>query len=155
VVNVDSDDMDACRFADLAEHVHWTMFRIAAAIRRREYADASDDDLTLTQCSIIYVLRRDGATRLSDLAAHEGVRAPTMTIAISRLEKLGMVKRKRDPADKRVLWVEATTKGLVAQRNAVAQTVDGMRRTLSTAELRALQAAMEPLERLALAAERS
>jgi len=37
-----------------------------------------------------------GPIRMTDLAAHERVRTPTTTVAIRRLEKIGLVKRSRD-----------------------------------------------------------
>lgn len=150
----DGDGGDESMVAAWAEQVHWDMFRIASAVRRREYAQASEkSELTLTQCSILYALRA-GPIRLGDLATHEGVRAPTMTIAISRLEGLGMVTRRRDPGDKRLLWIEATPKGLHAQRMAVARTVDEILAVFSADELRLLHEALGPLERLAMVAER-
>ncbi|MCP9276905.1 MarR family winged helix-turn-helix transcriptional regulator [Mycolicibacterium arenosum] len=139
--------------AELAESLHWQMFRIASAIRRREYAGTSESDLSLTQCSILYALRTAGPIRLSDLAAHEGVRAPTMTLAVSRLEKRGMVRRRRDPVDKRGLWVEATSEGIDAQRAAVSHLIAAMQSTLTVDELEALQVAMTPLERFAVVVE--
>ena len=145
-MTVDPGDLSS---AELAEKLHWEMFRIASAIRRREYADSSDSELSLTQCSILYTLRQHGRQRLTDLAAHEGVRAPTMAKAIGRLELLGFVKRERDVADKRNHWVEATPLGKSAQREAVAQTVDGMQAMLSEDELQALRVAMKPLGLLA------
>jgi DNA-binding MarR family transcriptional regulator len=145
---MDVDGSADPELAELAESVHWSMFRIASAFRRREYARIPDD-LTMTQCSILYALREGGRTRLTDLAAKEGVRAPTMTMAITRLESLGLVRRQRDEADGRVLWIEATSQGVDAQRAAVAQTVDGILTMLNEAELQALRAALQPLKRLA------
>ena len=45
---------------------------------------------------------------MTELAAHERVRTPTTTVAIRRLEKLGLVKRSRDPSDLRAVLVEVT-----------------------------------------------
>ena len=55
---------------------------------------------------------------MTDLAAHERVRTPTTTVAIRRLEKLGLVKRSRDPSDLRAVLVEVTPRGLVQHREA-------------------------------------
>jgi DNA-binding MarR family transcriptional regulator len=53
------------------------------------------------------------------LAARERVRTPTTTVAIRRLEKLGLVKRSRDPSDMRAVLVEVTPEGLVQYREAL------------------------------------
>ena len=57
---------------------------------------------------------------MTELAAHERVRTPTTTVAIRRLEKLGLVKRSRDPSDLRAVLVDITPKGLVQHRESLA-----------------------------------
>ena len=57
---------------------------------------------------------------MTELAAHERVRTPTTTVAIRRLEKLGLVKRSRDPSDLRAVLVDVTPRGLVQHREALA-----------------------------------
>ncbi|MEH3156507.1 MAG: MarR family transcriptional regulator [Gordonia paraffinivorans] len=49
--------------------------------------------------------------RLSDLAAHEGVTAPTMSRIVSSLERDGMVRRTADPVDGRASLIEPTEDG--------------------------------------------
>jgi DNA-binding MarR family transcriptional regulator len=146
-MTVDSgDDLDV---AVLAEKLHWNLFRITSAMRRREYFPDDEQELTLTQYSVLYALREDGRCRITDLAAHEGVRAPTMTRTITRLESRGMVTRSRDFSDKRIIWIEATPRGLRALQTAIAETVGGIGAILSITDLQTLQAALPPLERIA------
>jgi DNA-binding MarR family transcriptional regulator len=149
-----SEPEDSVLAVEMAEQLHWQVFRIASAIRRREYAGVPEGELSMTQCSILYALGR-GPTRLGELASREGVSAPTMTTAISRLEKLGMVERRRDPLDKRGLWIEATSAGNAARRTAIEQTLSQIKESLSTEEVQSLVAALGPLERLAAAIEGS
>ena len=68
-------------------------------------AGAVAGDLTLAQLSILVTLLDKGPIRMTDLAAHERVRTPTTTVAIRRLEKVGLVKRSRDPSDLRAVLV--------------------------------------------------
>ena len=77
-------------------------------------------DLTLAQLSILLTLLDQGPIRMTELAAHERVRTPTTTVAIRRLEKLGLVKRSRDPSDLRAVLVDITPKGLAQHREALA-----------------------------------
>jgi DNA-binding MarR family transcriptional regulator len=48
---------------------------------------------------------------LGEMARMEQVTPPTMTRMVASLDGDGLVKRAPDPADKRVVWVEATAKG--------------------------------------------
>ncbi|CQD03083.1 transcriptional regulatory protein [Mycolicibacterium conceptionense] len=54
---------------------------------------------------------------MTELAARERVRTPTTTVAIRRLEKLGLVKRSRDPSDLRAVLVEVTPRGWSSTAN--------------------------------------
>jgi DNA-binding MarR family transcriptional regulator len=148
---VDETDADLAdpEFSALAEKLHWSMFRIAAAFRRQEYARVKGAELTLTQCSILYRLRDRGPLLVSELAAIENVTGATMTIAVSRLEQMGMVTRRRDSSDKRLIWIDLTPPGRAAPRAAVGHMVHAMRRELSAEDLTALLAAIGPLQRLA------
>jgi DNA-binding MarR family transcriptional regulator len=109
-------------------------------------------DLTLAQLSILLTLLDLGPIRMTELAAHERVRTPTTTVAIRRLEKLGLVKRSRDPSDLRAVLVDVTPRGLVQHREAVATRrawLAQMLSKLSTDERTALTNALAPLSRLA------
>lgn len=138
----------------LAEMLHWRLFRIAVAMRRQEYDQFATNELTLTQCSVLYVLQKYRRVRMSELAAHERVTLPTMTKAVRRLKELGMVRRQRDTSDHRNIWIEITAKGVQTQRAAVAELLDTIVTELSPSEIQALDAALEPLERLAADSDR-
>ena len=98
-------------------------------MRRGDANRGTAGDLTLAQLSILLTLLEQGPIRMTDLAAHERVRTPTTTVAIRRLEKLGLVKRSRDPSDLRAVLVDITPRGpgpapesLAARRAALAAT---------------------------------
>jgi DNA-binding MarR family transcriptional regulator len=89
---------------------------------------------------------------MTELAARERVRTPTTTVAIRRLEKLGLVKRSRDPSDLRAVLVDVTPRGLVQHRESLAaRRADLATRLakLSAEDLETLAKALVPLERLA------
>ena len=77
-------------------------------------------DLTLAQLSILVTLLDQGPIRMTDLAAHERVRTPTTTVAIRRLEKIGLVKRSRDPSDLRAVLVDITPRGRAVHGESLA-----------------------------------
>jgi DNA-binding MarR family transcriptional regulator len=90
--------------------------------------------------------------RMTELAAHERVRTPTTTVAIRRLEKLGLVKRSRDVSDLRAVLVEVTPEGLVQHREALATRraqLSILLAQLTEDDLDTLAKALAPLERLA------
>lgn len=137
---------------ELAEGLQRTLSKLFSVLRRGEVNRDTAGELTLAQLSILVTLLDQGPIRMTELAAHERVRTPTTTVAIRRLEKLGLVKRSRDPSDLRAVLVEITPQGhaqhaesLAARRASLAN----MLRRLSTEELQVLEAALGPLNRLA------
>ncbi|KMO70498.1 MarR family transcriptional regulator [Mycobacterium sp. BK558] len=122
------------------------------SVLRHTGKTATAGDLTLAQLSILLTLLDQGPMRMTELAAHERVRTPTTTVAIRRLEKLGLVKRSRDPSDLRAVLVEITPEGLSQHRDALASRqahLAELLAKLSEDELAALTKALAPLERIA------
>ncbi|KRE27238.1 MarR family transcriptional regulator [Mycobacterium sp. Soil538] len=122
------------------------------SVLRHTGKTATAGDLTLAQLSILLTLLDQGPMRMTELAAHERVRTPTTTVAIRRLEKLGLVKRSRDPSDLRAVLVEITPQGLSQHRDALASRQAHLAQLLSKLneeELDALTKALAPLERIA------
>jgi DNA-binding MarR family transcriptional regulator len=122
------------------------------AVLRHTGKTATAGDLTLAQLSILLTLLDQGPMRMTELAAHERVRTPTTTVAIRRLEKLGLVKRSRDASDLRAVLVEITPEGLAQHRESLASRQAHLAQLLSKLdenELAALTKALAPLERIA------
>ncbi len=69
------------------------------------------EGMTLTQASALSTLRDEGAQRVTDLAAREGVRQPTCTGLVNSLEEQGLVRRRVDETDRRAVMVELTEDG--------------------------------------------
>ena len=63
------------------------------------------------QLSALSVLVFGGSRTLTELAAAEQVRPPTMTRIVQALEAEGLVRRAHDPRDGRVHRLHATAKG--------------------------------------------
>jgi len=99
--------------------------------------------LSMTAAATLSTIERNGPSRLTMLAAREGVTQPAMTQLISRLEDGGLVRRGADPADGRVVLVGLTDAG----RNALAQ-----RRAHRADKLAVILAQLTPGHRAALAA---
>lgn len=140
---------------ELAGELQQVLSKLFSVLRRTGDTHKNDDqpgaDLTLAQLSILLTLLDLGPIRMTELAAHERVRTPTTTVAIRRLEKLGLVKRSRDPSDLRAVLVDVTPRGLVQHREALATrraALAAMLTKLTAEERDALAAALAPLTRL-------
>ncbi len=145
-------DTSAPELTELAEGLHRTLSKLFAILRRGDTSRVATGDLTLAQLSILFTLLDQGPIRMTDLAAHERVRTPTTTVAIRRLEKLGLVKRSRDPSDLRAVLVDITPRGLAVHRESLANrraALAQMLSQLSESDLDTLIKALAPLERLA------
>lgn len=144
----------AAEVTDLAEGLHRALSKLFAILRRGDTNREATGELTLAQLSILYTLLTQGPIRMTELAAHERVRTPTTTVAIRRLEKLGLVQRSRDASDLRAVLVGITERGLQVHQESLANrhaVLTAMLGELSAADLDALLSALAPLERLAAA----
>ena len=135
----------------LAGDLQRVLAKLVTVVRRGAITPGSQPDLTMAQISILLTLLDSGPIRMTELATRERVRTPTTTVAIRRLEKLGLVKRTRDPSDMRAVLVEVTAEGQVqytealeARRTHLAELL----RRLSDGERADLVRALKPLERL-------
>jgi DNA-binding MarR family transcriptional regulator len=135
----------------LAEQLHRVLVQVFLVLSRRGPGGVPTGDLTPAQLSLLMALRDHGPMRVTALAAHERVRTPTTTVAIHRLEKLGLVARSPDPADLRGVLVRITPHGDSLCRDALAVRLaefTEMLTTLSTEDRATLWAAMPPLKQL-------
>ena len=78
----------------------------------------------------------------------EQVTEPTMTVLLDQMQQRGWVTRNRDPSNGRIKRVTITAKGARELKNAgrvLRERLGGELAALSTAELDAIGAALEPL----------
>ncbi|GLZ79030.1 MarR family transcriptional regulator [Actinorhabdospora filicis] len=73
----------------------------------------ADLDVSPPQLAVLGSLL-GGPRRMGDLAAEHGVRMPTMTVQVNRMERDGLVERGRDTADARVVTASLTDTGRAA-----------------------------------------
>jgi DNA-binding MarR family transcriptional regulator len=109
--------------------------------------------LPLAQIAVLGRLERGGPATVSALATAERVRPQSMSQTVSELEADGLVTRRPDPTDRRQLLVEVTDAGHATladeRRHREGWLARAIAEDLSPAERRALEAALEPLRRLA------
>jgi DNA-binding MarR family transcriptional regulator len=109
--------------------------------------------LPLAQMAVLGRLDRGGPATVSALAGAERVRPQSMSQTVGELEGDGLVVRHPDPTDRRQLLVELTEAGVATltdeRRHREGWLARAIAEDLSPAERAALEAALEPLRRLA------
>jgi len=70
--------------------------------------------------SVLHTLERKGPLRLTDLTATEQLKQPALTSLVAKLERDGLVARRRDPRDGRAVLISLTREGhdIVRSRHA-------------------------------------
>jgi len=131
---------------DMASRLRLVTMRLARVLRQR------DGGLPQTLISALSTISRCGPVTLGRLAELESVQPPSMTRVVTRLEELALVVREVDESDRRVARVRLTPAAEVlladlrSQRDELLATRLG---ALDRSDLRALEAAIPALERLA------
>jgi len=76
-----------------------------------EHNDLTRGEITLPQFWALDYLVRDGKSKMSVLAKHLRISPAATTGLIDRLIAQDLVVRKNDQYDRRIVWVELTSKG--------------------------------------------
>ncbi|MHC6591886.1 MarR family winged helix-turn-helix transcriptional regulator [Arthrobacter sp. C152] len=114
----------------------------------------ADGELSAAQLSTLKMLLGDGQ-RVGEIARNLGVRVPSATEQIIKLERAGLARREPDPADSRAVRVVLTPEGRAAvdsanqRRNEV---MAGLLGTLTDRDRSALAAALPVIEKIINAA---
>jgi DNA-binding MarR family transcriptional regulator len=151
VIRVD-EEPTVTVIAELAEGLQRILVALALQAHRRGRSRIAIGGLTVAQVSVLMTLRDRGPIQMTKLAAAERVPKSSISVAILRLETLGLVKRWRDTVDARLVFVALTHKGLaVVQTSLATRQEDAVTQPsrLSQAELEMLIKALAPLGRLA------
>ena len=98
--------VEATRERELADHLHSAAIHLLRRARRGDPLTGA----TPAQLSALSVLM-SGAKTLGDLAAAEQVRAPTISRLAAEMERIGLIRRRGDVDDARVVRVEMSAKG--------------------------------------------
>ena len=84
--------------------------RVLVAVAARSLGDVAEE-VTLTQYRTLVVLASRGPQSLADLAEAVDVTPPTATRMCDRLIKKGLIIRRHDRGDRRLIRLNLTTKG--------------------------------------------
>jgi DNA-binding MarR family transcriptional regulator len=131
----------------VAERLHAAAIHLLRRLRRQDDAMG----LTPARASALSIMVFGGKVTIGQLAQAEQVSAPTMTRLVVGMERDGLVRRADDPADGRVVWLQATPKGTRilhdGRRRRVAALAEDLA-ALDAADRDTLAAAADILERV-------
>lgn len=138
---------DAATAAGLTEVVT----RLRRVLRSSVRADIPWESLPMAQVELLQcVAERDG-TRVGELAGLLRLAANTVSTLVAQLVEAGLVRRERDPADRRAAALRLTPAGeetLTAWRQAHEQRIGAAMAALDTTDRDAILAALPALGRL-------
>ena len=132
---------------ELAARVH----SAALHLLRRLAQDDRATGVSAPRLSALSVLVFGGPRTIGELAGLEGVTPPTMTRLVAAMVADGLIDRLEDPADRRVVRVQASATGrslLLAGRDRRVATLAAMVKPLTAKERRRLDAAAATIERM-------
>ncbi|MET4542150.1 MULTISPECIES: MarR family transcriptional regulator [Micrococcaceae] len=134
------------RLLDLAQEFRESLRLGVYMFRRLD----PEGDLTAAQLSLLSMISDDGL-RVGDIAKNLGIKVPSATEQIIKLERTGLVTRQQDPDDSRAVQVVITEAGASAvesanhRRNAM---VAELLQDLSSEEIGQLAAALPVIAKL-------
>jgi len=129
---------------ELADRLHSAAIHLLRRARRSDPLTGA----TPAQLSALSVLM-SGPKTLGELAAAEQVRAPTISRLGAEMERIGLIRRREDPSDARVVNVEMTAKGrrvLGKGRDLRIADIEGRVRRLEPPDIAALDRAVAIIE---------
>jgi len=109
------------------------------------------DDLSPTLASTLFTIARQGPLTSGEIARRERMKKPSVTAAVDRLAQRGLIERRPDPSDRRVVWVASTEAGrrqVDARRASRTAWLASRFVHLAPADLAALSRAAEIIEGL-------
>jgi len=144
-----SDRGGARTFPDdrsVGERTLVALSKVGLALREQAWKDTAPLGLNPTQAQVLVTLARPGVSglRLSAIADHLGVSAPTASDSVAALDAKGLVVMGPDPEDRRALSVTLTAQGRSLARelaewpDLLLESVDVLDPTEEEALLRAL-----------------
>jgi DNA-binding MarR family transcriptional regulator len=122
------------QWLDEAEMAAWRSYIVATLRLRqrlhRELADRHDVSLTDYEVLVCLEIQPGQRMRMSELAVLMGSTKSRLSHQVGRLEDAGLVRRVRDPDDKRGVITELAEEGVALLRSAAPTHVEGVREHL-------------------------
>ncbi len=94
-----------------APHIRLVLWKAAKSIERVDHASIAETGLQLSEFGILEILLHKGSLPINAIGQKILLTSGSMTAAVNRLEKKGLVTRERDPQDGRCFRVHLTETG--------------------------------------------
>ncbi|SFQ43940.1 DNA-binding transcriptional regulator, MarR family [Amycolatopsis arida] len=129
-----NDVRDDVRWLSDTEMRAWRSYVVSTLMLRhrlhRELVQDHDVSLSDYEVLVCLTMNPDNRMRMTELASMLGSTKSRLSHQVGRMEADGLLRRMRDPADKRGVVAEITEKGLAMLRRAAPTHVEGVRRHL-------------------------
>jgi DNA-binding MarR family transcriptional regulator len=133
--------------ATLANGLRPVLLRLSRELRR----ETESLGVTSRQVTLLWLTRERPGLSLRELAAEERISAPALSGHVDRLERAGLIERVRSLEDRRRVVLALTAEGAALLKRVRARRTTWLTerlRGLDPDELAAVEAALEPLQRL-------
>lgn len=130
----------------VAARLHLSAMKLLRQVRRQE-----GEGIAGARLSALSVIALNGPVSLSDLAAAEQVRAPTMSRLVDALVRDGLAVRETDNSDRRSIRISASPEGRALLRDGGRSRVGTLAKRLQAlgeSEKRALLRGVELMEQI-------
>lgn len=118
-------------FAFISELNMLFMRMMGEIILTPEDGDLPISKLTHSQSRVLLYISLRGPQRMSDLARFLGISLPSTTPIVDALVKMKLMKRTRDPDDRRNVWIEQTAAGRRLHEQMTEHHAGKLRRTFA------------------------
>lgn len=141
----------------VANELDSVVVRLRRTLRRRLREELEVEPLPGPAAELLHLLRSRPGLRVGEAARSLAMAPNTASTLAQQLEDAGFLRRRSDPADRRVTRLELTAGGaarLAAWRNSRQAALTTALETLAPSDARAVDAALPALGRLVVALER-
>ena len=118
-------------------HIRLLLWKAGKAIEKVDRASIDETGILLSEFTIMEVLLHKGPQPINVIGEKVLLTSGSMTAAVNRLERKGLVTRIQDPSDGRSFYVHLTKKGDVIIKKAYAKHAGNLEKvteTLTSAE---------------------
>ena len=103
----------------LAQYFPYLLNRAGSRIAAAFSAELAPFGVSLQAWRVLAALLDATALKMGELAQRTTIEVSTLTRIVDGIEAQGLVRRRRDPADARAVWVEASARGRATARRIV------------------------------------
>jgi len=141
--------------SDTVSRLERVLHRLNRALVFRHQPPPALAELPLSQLRCAVMIREQEGQKMLDLAHHLGVTLPALSQIVDKLVRREMVERRADPDDRRIVRLYLTDSALRVMREGDKARRERIERAVSLLSQNDTDLAIDSMERVADAAERS